>query len=75
MAAAQQIAVPPQHGVRRDDQLELTKPYPGEAVQQRSEQYPLGPGELRLLHLPLKYGELVAQREDLEVLLTVAHRQ
>lgn len=55
--------------------MDLTKPHPGEAVQQCGEQRPVGPGQMWLAYLPLQHDELVAQRQDLQILLPIAHRQ
>jgi hypothetical protein len=52
-ASAQQVAVPAEQRVGGDDQMELTKVYPGEVVQERGEQRAIGPRELRLVDLPL----------------------
>src|SRR5262245_58586026 len=49
--------------------------YPGEAVQEGGDQRAIWPGELRLVDLPLQHGELVAQCQDLGILVMVAHRQ
>jgi hypothetical protein len=43
-------------------------------VQESGEQSAVCPGQARLAGLPLQDGELVAQREDLDVLVGVTHR-
>ncbi|WP_189492340.1 hypothetical protein [Streptomyces antnestii] len=40
-----------------------------------AQQVAVGPGELRLVDLPLQNGQLVAQRQDFGVLVAVAHQQ
>ncbi|PBC93767.1 hypothetical protein BX281_1629 [Streptomyces sp. Ag82_O1-15] len=75
VASALEIAVPTEHGVGRDDQVELAELYPGEAVKQCGEQRSIGPGRLWLVYLPLQYGELVAQGQDLQILRPITHRQ
>jgi hypothetical protein len=75
VASAQELAVPAQHSVSADDQMDLMKPHLGEALQQCGEQRPVGPGRMWLAYLPLQHDELVAQRQDLQILLPIAHRQ
>jgi hypothetical protein len=75
MSALQEVAVPAQHGVGGDDQVELAKLHPGETVRQRGVQRTVGPGPLGLVHLALQYGELVAKGEDLQILRPITHRQ
>ncbi|MFF3468720.1 hypothetical protein [Streptomyces sp. NPDC002619] len=75
MSAAQEVAVPAQHGVGGDDQVELAELDAGEAMQQRGEQHPVGPGQLWLVHLSLPHGDLVAKGEDLQISRPITHRQ
>ncbi|GAA3378645.1 hypothetical protein GCM10020367_58990 [Streptomyces sannanensis] len=60
---------------RGGDQVKATKTCPGEAVQECGEQRAVRPGELWLVGLSLQHGQLVAQRQDLGVLVAIAHRQ
>jgi hypothetical protein len=46
-----------------------------ELVEQSSEKHPIGGGERRLADPALQDEKLVPQRQDLDVLVTVAHRQ
>ena len=75
--AGDQVAVPAQHGLGADQQPEAAQHVAGEPVQQRGEQRPVGRGEPDLLavQVPFEDRDLVAQREDLGVLVAVAHRQ
>lgn len=75
VVAPEEVAVPAQDGVGRDDQVQLSEPCPGEAVKEGGHQGPIGPGEAGLGDLTLQDGELVAQRQNLDVLVDVAHGQ
>jgi hypothetical protein len=77
VVAADQIAVPAQHGLGAHEQPDLAQCGAGESVQQRGEQGPVGRGELDLLavQLPLQNRDLVPQGEDLHVLGPVADAQ
>ncbi|WP_329582545.1 hypothetical protein [Streptomyces sp. NBC_01361] len=44
-------------------------------MQKRGERCAVGPGELRLVDLPLQHGQLMAQCQDFGVLVAVAHRR
>jgi hypothetical protein len=44
-------------------------------VQEGGEECPVGRGEARLVDLALQDGELVTQRQNLDVLVRIAHRQ
>jgi hypothetical protein len=57
-----------------DDQVELSQVEPGESMQQRGEERPVSSGEAGFVDLALQDGELVAQRQDIDVLVGVAHR-
>jgi hypothetical protein len=58
-----------------DDQVQLSQLEPGESMEQGGEQRPVRRGEARLVDLTLQHAELMAQRQDLDVLVGVAHRQ
>ena len=75
VAAAQQVAVPAQDGVGGDDQMELSQRWSGDGVEQGCEERSVGRGEPGLVDLALQDGELVAQRQDFDVFVGVAHRQ
>jgi hypothetical protein len=72
-----QIPVPAKHGIRAHDQVQLLKHVPREPVEQRCQQCTVSQGEPHpaRAELPLQDQELVAQREDLRVLVPAAHRQ
>jgi hypothetical protein len=55
--------------------VELSQLEPGESVEQSGEERPVGRGEAGFVNLTLQDDELVAQRQDLDVLVGVAHRQ
>ncbi len=74
-AAVQQVAVPAQDGVGGDDQMELSQRWSGDGVEQGCEERSVGRGEPGLVDLALQDGELVAQRQDFDVFVGVAHRQ
>jgi hypothetical protein len=61
--------------VRPDQQPEPAKHIAREPVQQGGQERPVGRGEPRPGHaqLPLQHGDLVAQRQDLGILVPVAH--
>jgi hypothetical protein len=75
MAAAHQVAVPAQDGVGGDDQMELSQRGSGDLVEQNSEERPVGRGEPWFIDSAPKDGELVAQHQDLDVFIGVAHWQ
>jgi hypothetical protein len=60
---------------RGDDQAELSQAEAGELMEQRGEEHPIGSGEAGFVDLTLQDAELMAQRQDLDVLVGVAHRQ
>ncbi|WP_143116495.1 hypothetical protein [Lentzea xinjiangensis] len=75
MAALHQVAVPPQHRIRADQQPEPTQRRTGEGHEQGCEQRPvlrLQPCTL-ISELPAQDCELMAQSENLDVLLTISH--
>ena len=61
--------MPAQQGPRRDNQLELAEPGTGQQPGQRGQDRPVGPRQPRCLDLALKHGDLMAQDEDLDVLV------
>ena len=69
--------MPAQHGVRADQKLQAAQELARQRGKQRGQESPVGRGELHLAgtELPLKDGELMAQGEDLRVLVAIAHRQ
>jgi hypothetical protein len=75
--ARDQIAVPAEHGIGAHDQVQALEHVPREPVQQRRQQCPVSQGEPHPARadLPLQDQELVAQRENLRVLVPAAHRQ
>jgi hypothetical protein len=75
MAPLDQVAVPAQKHVRAYQQQELAQLPHREAVEQPSEHHAIGLGERGLADLALQDDELVAQRQDLDVLLLIAHGQ
>jgi hypothetical protein len=72
-----QVAMPPQHGVRADQQPQPAQRRAGHRDQQcRQERSVLGSKSRALTtKLALQDAQLVAQGEDLDVLLAVGHRQ
>jgi len=77
VAACQQVAVPAQHRVRLDQQPEPAEHVTGEPVQQGGQEHPVGREEPRpgLTQLLFQDRDLVPQRQDLHVLVPVAHRK
>jgi hypothetical protein len=72
VAAAQQVAVPAQDG---GGQVQASQRWSGDYGEQGGEQRPVRRGEPGFVDLALQDGELVAQRQDLDVFVGVAHRQ
>jgi hypothetical protein len=72
-----QVAVPSQHGVGLDQQPEPAQNLARQRHQQSGEEGPVFRDELRPVRaeLPFKDRDLVAQGEDLRVLVVVAHQQ
>jgi len=62
VAVFDQVAMPPQHGVRADQEPEPAQPRAGQRHEERCEERPVLAPELRALaaELPLQDGELVA---------------
>jgi hypothetical protein len=77
VAAGQQVPVPSQHGVGADQQPDAAEQAAGEPVQQGGQERAVAGGEPRpgRAELPLQDRELVAQHEDLSVLVQVASWQ
>jgi len=75
--AREHVAVPAQHGIRAHYQVQALEHLPRELVQQCRQERPVSRGEPHPVRaeLPLQDQELVAQREDLRVLVPAAHRQ
>jgi hypothetical protein len=69
--SADQGRVPAQQGARGDDQAQLAEMAVRQQPGQRGQDRPVGTGQLRCPGLALEYGELVAQDEDLGVLVAV----
>jgi hypothetical protein len=76
VAAPDHVAVPAQDGVRSHDQTHASQRVAWQGREQGSQKRDLrvgsGPGGSELL---LQHADLVAQREDLDVLVPMAHRQ
>jgi len=75
VAAAEQVAVPAQDCVGGDDQVELPQCGSGDAVQQCGKECTVGWGEMWFAELALQDCELMAQGQDLDVLVRIACRQ
>jgi hypothetical protein len=73
--AAHEVPVPPQNRVRGDDQVQLPELGPGEPVEERGQESAIRRGDTWPVDLPLQDGQLVPQRQYLDVLVNVAHRQ
>jgi hypothetical protein len=67
--------MPGQDSVGGDDQVELSELEPGESMEQGGEERPVRRGEVGFVDLTLQDAELMAQRQNLDVLVGVAHRQ
>jgi hypothetical protein len=74
--AGDQVAVPSEDRVGPNQQPQAPQGRPGQRVQQRGQPRPIGRCEPDLLpvEVALHHRELVAQRQDLDVLVTVAVR-
>ena len=77
VAARQDVPMPAQHCLGSDQQAEPSEHVPREPVQQGGQERPVARAEPRpgLTQLPLQDRDLVAQRQDLHVLVPVAHRK
>lgn len=67
--------MPAQDRVGPYEQQEVAQFVLGEVVEQAGEDGEIGVGEVRLPDLALEDQQLVPQREDLDVLVSVAHGQ
>jgi hypothetical protein len=77
VSLSDQVAVPAQYGVGSHDQSQPVQHLSGQWLEQRGEEgRVLGcePGFIGA-ELPLQDGDLVAESEDLRILVTVAHRE
>ncbi|WP_258382468.1 hypothetical protein [Streptomyces sp. NTH33] len=74
MASREQVAVPAKNRLRAYQQ-EVPQLLPREVMEQAGEDCAVGVGERGPADLALQDQQLVAQRQDLHVLLPVAHRQ
>ncbi|WP_426513364.1 hypothetical protein ACPPVO_23770 [Dactylosporangium sp. McL0621] len=77
MATGDEVAVPAQDGVGADEEPQSMEHVDGQLVQRCCQERPIARVERRPLvaQLALQHHELVAQGEDLSVLVPVAHRQ
>ncbi|MGW7441945.1 hypothetical protein [Kitasatospora sp. NPDC054795] len=77
MTAGDQVTVPAQYGVGPHQQPHPTQHLRRQSLQQRGQDCPVACYEADPLaaQLPLQNADLMAQSQDLHVLLTVAHRQ
>jgi hypothetical protein len=77
VAAGEEVAVPAQHRVRAHQKPHAAQHVARQPVQQRSQERPITRVEPHLLgaQLPFQHSELVAQRQDLHILVPIAHRQ
>jgi hypothetical protein len=75
VASAHEVAVPPQDRVRGDDQVQLPQRGPGEPVEDCGQERSVRRSDARPVDLPLQDGQLVAQRQYLDVFVDVPHRQ
>jgi hypothetical protein len=65
-AASDDVTVPAQDGLRRDNQTQAPTAALGDDVQQEREEGPISPGRLRpRVDLALRHGELVTKEQDL----------
>jgi hypothetical protein len=77
VAAGVEIAVPAQHRVGAYQQPHAAQHGARQPVQQRRQERPITGIEPHLLgaQLPLQHRKLMPQRENLDVLVAIAHRQ
>jgi hypothetical protein len=75
VALLEQVAVSAQHRVRAYRQQEVSQPVHREVVEQAGEDGAVGVGEGGFADLAFQDQWLVPERQDLDVLLAVAHRQ
>ena len=75
VASLEQVAMPAQDRVRADQQHKAPQLVGGEVVEQAGEERAVGVSEGGLADPALQDEELVPERKDLDVFLTIAHRQ
>ncbi|MEU5927118.1 hypothetical protein ABZ817_26575 [Streptomyces antimycoticus] len=75
MAPPEQFTMPAQHRVGPDQQQKVPQSVFGEVVEQAGEDRTVAVGEGRLAGLTLQDQQLVPEHQDLDVLVSVAHRQ
>jgi hypothetical protein len=77
VSTSDHVAVPAQHRLGADQQPDTTQHVTRQPVQQWGEQRPVSLGELgpRAVQLPFEDPDLMPQREDLSVFVTIAHGQ
>ncbi|MEU4897296.1 hypothetical protein AB0B12_32125 [Streptomyces sp. NPDC044780] len=75
MAPLEQVAMPAQDCVGADQQQKAPEPVFGEVVEQAGEDGTVAVSEGRLADLTLQDQQLMPEYEDLDVLLSIAHRQ
>ncbi len=77
VAAGDDVAVPPEYRVRPHQQPHSAQYLPWQAIKERRQERPVARVESNLLsvQLPLQNTDLVAQRQNFDNFLVVAHRQ
>ncbi|MFL6052039.1 MAG: hypothetical protein ACJ72W_03835 [Actinoallomurus sp.] len=77
LPACDQIAVPAQHRVRTHHQPQPMRHLDRHPMQQRRQERPIARGEPHSVaaELALQHRDLMTQREDLRILVPIAHRQ
>jgi hypothetical protein len=75
VAPLEQVAVPAQDRVRAYQEHDVSQSVHREVAEQAGEDSAVGIGERGLADLALQHDELVPQRQDLDVLLLLAHVQ
>ncbi|MDW6063963.1 hypothetical protein SAZ11_45930 [Streptomyces sp. FXJ1.4098] len=75
MAPPEQLTMPPQHRLGADQQEKVPQSVFGQVAQKAGEDGTVAVGEARLADLTLQDQQLVPEYEDLDVLVSVAHRQ
>ncbi|MFD8381424.1 hypothetical protein ACFV2X_23295 [Streptomyces sp. NPDC059679] len=75
MAPPEQFTMPVQDGLGADQQQMVPPSVFGEVVQQAGEDGTVAVGEARLADLTPQDQQLLPEYEDLDVLVSVAHRQ
>ncbi|GAA0899275.1 hypothetical protein GCM10009574_083460 [Streptomyces asiaticus] len=75
MAPPEQLAMPAHDRLGADQQQKVPQSVFGQVVQKAGEDSTITVGEGRLADLALQDKQLVPKHEDLDVLVSVAHRQ